>query len=154
MTKQFGVKVELMENPIMVQLAQGIARPSLNAVLSVTLFCRRVWFFENFTLCDLNNFNVIVRNTFLDAYEVDILCSGGKLRIHAKCGSKLVNLNVDYNSALTKMGVKLVALASELESLSFWIWCFWKSPRVSVSHKGRCKLLFVFWIHSIIFWSF
>jgi hypothetical protein len=80
-----------MEDPIIVQLAQGIVRPSLNVVLGVKPFCEGVPFFKNFTLCDLDNFDVIIGNTFSDAYKVDILHSGGKLKIYAKCGSKLVN---------------------------------------------------------------
>ncbi len=71
------------------QLAQGIARPSLNVALYVGLFCKRVWCFENFILCDLDNFDVIIRNTFLDAYKVDILC---KLGICAKVGFKVGEL--------------------------------------------------------------
>jgi hypothetical protein len=47
MVEQLGVKTELVTNPNMVQLAQGIARPLLNVMLSVELFCDRVWFFEN-----------------------------------------------------------------------------------------------------------
>jgi hypothetical protein len=73
-----------------------------------------VQFFENFTLCDLNNFDVIIGNTFLDAYKVNIFHNGGKLKVCAKCGFKLVNLDVDYNFALAKMGVNLVTLVSEL----------------------------------------
>ncbi len=90
-------------------------------MLGVELFCERVWFFDNFTLCELNNFDVILRNTFLDAYEVDILCSEDKLRVHTKSGFKLVNLNVDYDYALVFIGVNLVALVSELELFSFFI---------------------------------
>jgi hypothetical protein len=37
-----GVKTELMANPITMQLAQGIARPSLSVVLGIKLFCRGV----------------------------------------------------------------------------------------------------------------
>jgi hypothetical protein len=95
--EQLGVKIELVVDPIIVQLAQGIVRPSLSVVLRVELFCERVRFFENFTLCDLNNFDVIPGNTFLDAYKVDILCSEGKLKVCANSGFKLVNLYVDYN---------------------------------------------------------
>jgi hypothetical protein len=72
-------------------------------------------------LCDLDNFDVILKNTFWDAYEVDIFHNKGRLRVRAKCGFKLVNLNVDYNFALAKMGVNLVALASELELPIFLI---------------------------------
>jgi hypothetical protein len=53
-------------------------------VLGVELFYRRIRLFENFTMCDLNNFDVILGNTFLDAYEVDIFHNGGKLKVHAK----------------------------------------------------------------------
>jgi hypothetical protein len=108
----------------MVQMAQGIARPLFSVMLGVELFCEGVQFFENFTLCDLTNFDVILGNTFLDAYKIykiNIFCSGRKLKLYAKCGSKLMNLNVDYNSILAKMGVILVALTGELESPSFLI---------------------------------
>jgi hypothetical protein len=57
----------------MVQLPQGIARPSSNIMLGVKMFCGGVWIFENFTLCDLNNFDVILGNPFVDAYKINIL---------------------------------------------------------------------------------
>jgi hypothetical protein len=60
----------------------------------------------------------------LNAYKIDIFCSGGKLKIRAKCGSKLMNSNAYYNSILVKMGMILVVLTSELESLSFLILMF------------------------------
>jgi hypothetical protein len=60
------------------RLAQGIARPSFSVALNVGLFCKGVQYVENFTLCDLNNFDVILGNTFLDAYKIDFLYSGGK----------------------------------------------------------------------------
>ncbi len=103
----------------MVWLAQGITRPLLNVKLKVKLFYGGVQFFENFTLCDLDNFDVILRNTFLDAYEVNILCSKSKLKVHAKCGSKLVNLNSNYNSTLAKMGVNFITLVNELQLFNF-----------------------------------
>jgi hypothetical protein len=58
-TKRLKVKIELVADPIMVQLAQGIARPLLKIVLGVELFCGGVRFFENFIMCDLDNFDVI-----------------------------------------------------------------------------------------------
>jgi len=82
---QLRVKIELMENPITMQLAQGIARPSLTIMLGLELFCGGIPFFKNFIVCDLNNFDIIIKNTFLNAYKVKILHSGGKLRIRTKC---------------------------------------------------------------------
>jgi hypothetical protein len=83
------------------------------------LFCGRIQSFEDFTLCDLDNFDVILGNIFLDVYKVDIFRTRSKLRIHAKVGYKLVNLYLEYNFALVEVGVNLVALANELYLLSF-----------------------------------
>jgi len=113
-----------MADPVMVQLAQGIARPSFNEMLGIKFFCGGVQFIENFTMCDLDKFDVIIGNTFLDVYEVDIFCSKGKLKIHPKYGFKLMNLDLYYNSTLAKMGVNLVTLASELELFNFLVLIF------------------------------
>ncbi len=68
---------------------------------------------------DLNHFDVIFTNTFLDVYEIDILHNKGRLKVCAKSSFKLMHLDVDYNFALAKMGMNLVALINELESPFF-----------------------------------
>ncbi len=83
-------------------------------------FVRDFNFFENFTLCDLDNFDVIIRNTFMFAYKVNCLRIGRKVRICAKIDFMLVNLNVEYNFVLRKVGINLVVLANELKLHSFW----------------------------------
>ncbi len=82
--KTIGNQNQISSTSIMVQLAQGIARPLLNVMLNVKLFCEGVQFFENFTLCDLDKNDVILGNTFLDAYKIDILYNGRKLKNYAK----------------------------------------------------------------------
>jgi hypothetical protein len=72
-------------------------------------------------LCDLNKFDVILGNPFLDAYKVYILHNENKLKVHTKVGFKLVNLDVKYNSVLAKIGVNLVALVNELEFHRFLV---------------------------------
>ncbi len=109
-----GINIELMVDPATMQLAQGIAKLSFNVTLCVGLFCGQVQFFEDFTLCDLDKFDVSLVNTFLDVYKVDILCNRSKLRVHAKVGSKLVNLNLEYNFALAEVGVNSVVLVNKL----------------------------------------
>jgi hypothetical protein len=100
-------------------LVEGIARPSLSIMIGVKLSCKGVQFFENFTLCDLNNFDVILGNIFLDVYKVDILYNKNKVRAHAKVGSKLMNLNGRYNfNVFADIKVNLVDLANELNSPS------------------------------------
>jgi hypothetical protein len=52
----------------------------------------------------------------LNACEINVLQSGSKGRVHAKFGSKLMNLNVDYNYLLAKVEITLVILTEELKS--------------------------------------
>ncbi len=125
-TKWLGVKTKLVANPIIVHLAQGIVKPSFNVTIGLKLFCKGFQFLENFTPYDLDNFHVIVLNTFLDVYKVDIFHKGSKIKVHAKVDFKLINLNVQYNSALVEVGINLVALANEFELLSFLILIFLK----------------------------
>ncbi len=75
-------------------------------------------------MCDLNNFDVILQNTFLDAYEINIFYGGSKVKVCAKIGSKLVNLNVEYNFVLAEIRINLVVLVKELELPSFVILMF------------------------------
>ncbi len=62
----------------------------------------------------------------MDAYKIDILHSGSKLKIHARVGFKIINLNVNYNYTLVKVEVNLVVLVNELKSLSFLILMYLK----------------------------
>jgi len=112
-----GVKTKLVANPIIVHLAQGIVKPSFNVTIGLKLFCKGFQFLENFTPYDLDNFHVIVLNTFLDVYKVNIFHKGSKIKVHAKVGFKLMNLNVKYNYALVEVRINLVALANEFELL-------------------------------------
>jgi hypothetical protein len=59
------------------------------------------------------------KSTFLDACEINVLHSESKGRFHAKVGSKLMNLNVDYNYLLAKVEITLVILTKELKSPKF-----------------------------------
>jgi hypothetical protein len=60
----------------------------------------------------------------LDVYEIDIFHNGSNVRVHANIGFKLMNFNVEYKYALTKVVVNLVVLAKELKSPSFVILMF------------------------------
>ncbi len=131
-----GIKTKLVADPIIVHLAQNIVKPSSNVTLGGELFCRGIQLFENFTLCDLNYFDVILRNTFLDAYKIDILCNKSKVKVRTKVGPKLVNLDGDYNSMLVKIGNNLVVLVKELESFSFMILMSLKISQEELNPQG------------------
>jgi hypothetical protein len=92
----------------------------------------------------LDNFDVIIKNTFLDAYKIDIFYNKSKLGICAKVGFRLMNLNVDYSSTLAEMRINFVALVSELESPSFLILMSLKVPMGKLNQKGKNNLLLVF----------
>ncbi len=105
-------------------------------MLNVKLFCERVPVFKNFTLCHLDNFDIIIGNTFSNANEVDILCSKSNLKICTNYGSKLVKWDVNYNFTLVKMGMNLVTLASELKAPSFKFWCLLKISQGEPKPQG------------------
>jgi len=71
--ESLGIKTKEVDNPILAHMAQGMAKSMLRIMLGIKLLIGGVQLFENFTLCDLDNFEAIIRNTFLDAYVVDIL---------------------------------------------------------------------------------
>jgi len=134
-----GIKTKLVANPITLHLAQRIVKPSFNITIGVKLFCEGFQFLENFTLRDLDKFHVIVLNTFLDAYKVNIFRKGGKMKVHAKVGFKLVNINVEYNFALVEVGINLVPLANEFELFSFLILIFLKVSQEELKPQGVRK---------------
>jgi hypothetical protein len=85
--KRLGIKIKEGDNHILVHMAQGMAKSMLRIMLGIKLPIGGVQLFENFTLCDLDSFEAIIKNTCLDAYEIDIIFREQKIRIHAKVGS-------------------------------------------------------------------
>jgi hypothetical protein len=71
--ERLGIKTEEVDDPVLVHMAQGMAKLMLRIMLGIKLCIRRVQLFEIFILCDLDSFEAMIMNTFLDAYEVDIL---------------------------------------------------------------------------------
>ncbi len=71
----------------------------------------------------------------MDAYEVDILHSKGKLKFCAKNGFKLMNLYVDYNYTLAKIKMNLVVLANKLNSLNFFCFDIFEEVALSADQK-------------------
>ncbi len=67
-----------------------------------------------------NNFDGILGNTFLDAYEIDIFHSRNKVKIYAKIGFKLMNLDVNYSFMLAEVRINLVSFVKKLESPNFY----------------------------------
>jgi hypothetical protein len=92
-----------------------------------------------------------LKNTFFDACKIDVLCSRNKGRVHAKVGSKLVNLNVDYNYLLEKVEIALVILIEELKSNNFVNLMSLRISKGELSHKSQGDLPIIFRIHSIKF---
>jgi hypothetical protein len=54
--ESLGIKTKEVDNPILVHMAQGMAKLMLRIMLRIKLLVGGVQLFENFTLCDLDNF--------------------------------------------------------------------------------------------------
>jgi hypothetical protein len=65
-------------------MAQIMAKLTLKVALGVEFITKGVRLVKNFTLCDLDNFETILRNTFLDVYKVDIIRNAHKTRVCTK----------------------------------------------------------------------
>jgi hypothetical protein len=76
-------------------------------MFKIKLFCSGVQLFNNFTLCDLDSFDAILRNTFLDAYEVDILHNGNNVRVHVNKELELPNFVILMSLGISNGGFKL-----------------------------------------------
>jgi hypothetical protein len=86
--KCFEIKTKEVNDPILVHMAQRMAKLTLKVALGVELLTKGVRLVKNFTLCDVDNFEAILGNTFLDVYKVDIFRSAHKARVCTK-----INLN-------------------------------------------------------------
>ncbi len=75
---------------------QGDATPTKEVTLGVELLCGGAKFKEDFMIIALDGFDTILGNIFLDAYRIDILKDGSKLKVIAKLANKLISLEVDY----------------------------------------------------------
>ncbi len=76
--------------------------------MGVELFCGGANFNEDFTIVALNGFDTILSNNFLNAYHIDILRDGFKLKVITRLANKLVGLEVDYQSSLLAVRINLV----------------------------------------------
>lgn len=83
-----GLKATKVVKPIQVQLAQGDATLVKEVALGVELFCSGVQFKEDFTIGTLDGFDAILGNIFLNAYRIDILRGGSKLRVITRLDDK------------------------------------------------------------------
>jgi hypothetical protein len=83
-----GLKATKVVKLIQVRLAQGDATLAKEVALGLELLCNGMHFKEDFTIGTLNGFDIILGNIFLNAYHIDILKSGSKLRVIARLDDK------------------------------------------------------------------
>ncbi len=77
----------------------------------------------------------------MDAYKIDILHSGNKLKICAKVSFKLINLDVNYNYTLVKSEVNLVVLVNDLKSLIYLFLMYLKASKDELKPQESRKPL-------------
>jgi len=94
--KRLGWEATKVAKPIKVHLTQGVMTPISEVVLGIVLECSKAKFVENFTICALDGMEAILGNTFLNAYCVDVLRSGFKLKVIARLTNRSISLKVEY----------------------------------------------------------
>jgi len=68
----------------------------------------------------LDGIEVILGNTFLNAYHIDVLKGISKFKIIIRLVDKLVSLKIEYQTSLVKISIHLVSL-QELQHISLLI---------------------------------
>jgi hypothetical protein len=86
-------------------------------------------------MCELDNFETIFGNMFLDAYHVDVLKNNFKLKIKTRLSKKLINLKVEYHANLKVINVHFVFL-QKLQHILLFIFMYVNKFNVKVKTKG------------------
>jgi hypothetical protein len=71
-------------------------------------------------VCELDSFEAILNNTFLDTTHVDVLKDKYKLKTIIRLDEMLVNLEVEYQVNFKVVGIHFISL-QELQETSFFI---------------------------------
>ncbi len=69
---RLGLKATKVAKPIQVWLTQWDVTPTKEVMFGIKLFCSGMKFKEDFMIIALNGFDVILGNTFLDAYHINM----------------------------------------------------------------------------------
>ncbi len=84
---------------------------------------------------ELDSFEAILNNTFLDTYHVDVLKDNYKLRTIIRLDEMLVNLEVEYQVDFKVVGIHFISL-QELQETSFFIFMHVNEFSVKAEAKG------------------
>ena len=70
--KRMGLPLSKASKPIQVRFARGKPHQTCLVATGVEVKCQNFTFVENFTVCEMDGIDLILGNTFLDTYGVDI----------------------------------------------------------------------------------
>jgi hypothetical protein len=86
LAKELGLPTGRADKPINVRFAKGEPHETKEIALTVNLKCGTLEFKENFTLCEMNEMDLILGDTFFETHTVDVrrkpvrlvICRNGK----------------------------------------------------------------------------
>jgi len=105
--------------PIKVQFAKGKPHETRKVATNVEVKCGEFTFVEDFTVCEMDGIDLILGNTFLDTYKVDIR-KWSSLKVVANQDGREIELEITKSPIMLGTQIHLVAL-EDLSEMRFLV---------------------------------
>jgi hypothetical protein len=132
-TKELGLQMTKASKPINVRFAKGKLHQTSHIATDVEVKCGKFSFVEDFTLCDMDEVDFILGNTFLDTYGVDIR-RRPKVKVIANVDGKELELDIIKTPSFGGSQI-LLASIEDLEHDRFLV-VMRANSHEGVSHGG------------------
>lgn len=106
---ELGLQMRESSKPIKVQFAKGKPHKTSKVATNVEVKCGKFTFVEDFTVCEMDGVDLILGNTFLDTYGVDIR-RRPSLKVVANVDGKELELEITKAPIVLGTQIHLVAL--------------------------------------------
>lgn len=130
LARELGLPLQKASKPINVRFAKGEPHKTEEVALQVTLRCGTLEFVENFTLCEMDEVDLILGDTFFEAHTVDVRRKPARLVVR-RDGKELV-LKLTRGPSIAGGKLNLVSLDQMLEQ-QFVV----MAREEQVGHKGE-----------------
>lgn len=119
---ELGLQLKESSKPIKVQFAKGKPHKTSKVATSVEVKCGKFTFVEDFTVCEMDGVDLILGNTFLDTYAIDIR-RRPSLKVVANVNGKELELELEITKSPMVLGtqIHLMALEGLSDTRFFWL---------------------------------
>ena len=116
---ELGLQLKESSKPIKVQFAKGKPHKTSKVATNVEVKCGKFTFVEDFTVCEMDGIDLILGNTFLDTYGIDIR-RRPSLKVVANVDGEDLELEITKSPIVLGTQIHLVALEG-LSDTSFLV---------------------------------